>query len=179
MRGRDFAERRAHHVEGPRRDLRQVFGCQHGVDEAQAVEVLGHLDSFGEGLFVERLVDPRPEETDEGAGLGPGELAERAPGGEHAARGRMAQVDEIGKPRRRCCDERLDDLDHLQEGDRALLHPRAARHRRRDERESLGGRPLDRLGQPFCRGDAQGAAEEGELAGDDADTPSPDSALPR
>ncbi len=156
----------------------EVLRREHCVDEAEAVEVLGHLDAFWELVAVERLVDARAEEPDQGAGLGPGELTERPPGGKNPTRRRMPQVDEVGQTRVAVLHERLDDLDHLQEGDRALLHPRAARYRRCDERQPLGGGPFDRLGEAFGRGDPKGSAKEGELARDHAHAATADHAFP-
>jgi len=74
LRGGNFAGHRAHHVERPCHYFREVRRHEHGVDEAQAIEVLGHLDPFGEGSSVERLVNPRPEEPDQRSRLCSGQL---------------------------------------------------------------------------------------------------------
>ena len=89
----------------------------------------------------------------------------------------MAQVDEIGEPCVAVLHERLDDLDHLQEGDRALLHPRAARHRGGDEGDPFRRRPFHSPGQSLCGRDPERAPEERELAGDNADAPALDGPL--
>ena len=47
LRRRDLAGCGAHHIEGPSRYLRKSLGRKHGVDETQAVKVLGHLDPVG------------------------------------------------------------------------------------------------------------------------------------
>ena len=66
------------------------------VDEAVRVEVLGDVCTpGGNGVVVQRLVDPRAEEADQRPRFGGGDVAERAPRGEHAAGGRVAQVDEV------------------------------------------------------------------------------------
>ena len=48
-------------------DAGDLLGRQDGVDDAVGVEVLRGLHALGERLAVERLVDPRPEEADQGA----------------------------------------------------------------------------------------------------------------
>ncbi len=73
------------------------------------------------------------------------------------------------------------DLDHLQEGNGALLHTGPTGTRRRHQREPLGSRPFHRRGDPLGSGDADRpgkkveltrnhrhpAAEDGSLAGQD------------
>ena len=61
------------------------------------------------------------------------------------------------------------DLDHLQERDRALLHPGTARARRGQQRQPLAGGAFHRRGDPFCCRHADGPGEEVELARDDRD----------
>ena len=45
----------AHHVNCPVGYLGEIFRYQHGIDEAQAVQVLCNLDPFWEGSPVERF----------------------------------------------------------------------------------------------------------------------------
>ena len=131
--------------------------------------MLGGLHALGERLAVERLVDPRAEEADRGARLGDRHVAERPPGGQHPAEGRVAQVDEVGQPGLLVPGDRGGDADHLQEGDRALLHAGAAGDRRGQQRQPLVGGPLDGGDQPLGRGDPDRPGEEAELPGDDGD----------
>ena len=128
LRGRNLVDRGAHHVECPGRYLREGFRREHGVDETQAIKVLGHLDPVGKSVAVERLIDTRPEKPYERSGLRSGQLPERPPGGEHSTSGRMAQVHEIGKTGAAVLHQRLDNLDHLQKGHCSLLHACATRH---------------------------------------------------
>jgi hypothetical protein len=73
--------------------------------------------------------------------------------------------------------DRRRDLDHLQEGDRALLHARATRHRCCQQRQALDGSPLDGHHEPFGRRDADRAGEERELAGEHGHPPAVDASL--
>ena len=96
----------------------------------------------GKRLAVELLVDPRAEEPDQRARLGGGDVAQRTPRREHPAGGRVAQVHQVGQMRLLVQADGRGDLDHLQERDGALLHAGAARTRRRQQRQPLGGRAL-------------------------------------
>ncbi len=148
----------AHHVKGPVGYLGEVLRYEHGIDEAQAVQVLCDLDPFWEGGPVERFVNPRTEEPDQSSRLCPGELPKRPPRGEDAAGSRVAKVHEIGKAGSAMLHEGLNNLDHLQKSDGPLLHPRAAGHGRGHQWESLGGGALDRNREPLGRGDPDRAS---------------------
>ena len=119
------------HPQRPVGDVADLLVRDDGVDQPALGQVLGGLHALGERLAVQRLVDPRPEEADRGAGLGDRHVPERAPGRQHAAEGGVAQVDEVGQPGLLVPGDRRGDADHLQEGDRALLHPGAAGDRAR------------------------------------------------
>ena len=49
-------------------------------------------------MALERLVDLRAEEPDEGTGLGDGDVTERPPGRVDSSGRRVAQVHEVGQP---------------------------------------------------------------------------------
>jgi len=177
-RGHGFAVGvRAEHRQGTVEHLRDVGGLDDGVDETVAEEVLGDLDTLGEVALVQRLVDPRPEEADQGARLGDGQLPQRPPRREHATGRGMAQVDEVGQPGRLVPRDRRGDLHHLDERAGALLHPGAARHRRGQQRQARCGRPFDRVGETFGGGGADRPGEEGELTDHHGHPPSVDAAL--
>ena len=159
------------HVERAVQHLADVVGADDRVDDAAGGEVLRRLDALGELLAVERGVDARAEEADEGLGLGGGDLAQRAPARHHAAGGRVAQVDEVGQPRGLVRGDRLGDPHHLHERRRALLHPGPAAHRPGDQGQPLDGGPLDRGHQPVGRGSADRPGEEPELAQHHRDPP--------
>ncbi len=160
---------RVEHAEGAVEHVGDVLERQHGVDDAAGVEVLRGLHALGERLAVERLVDPRPEEADQRAGLGHGHVAQRAPGGHHPAGGGVAQVDEVGQPGLLVRGDGGGDPHHLHERRGALLHPGAAADGRREQRQVLGGGALDGRDQPVGGGAADRAGEEAELAHDDGD----------
>ena len=104
----------------------QQFDRDDAVDDAVPVQVLRGLDARRERLAVEVLVDPRPEEADQRARLGGGDVAQRPPRREHPAGRRVPQIHQVGQMRLLVQFDRGGDLDHLQEGDRALLHAGAA-----------------------------------------------------
>jgi hypothetical protein len=62
------------------------------------LQILGDLDAGRERLAVKLLIHPGTQETDQGAGLGDGEMAQRTPRRKHPARGRMAQIHQVGQP---------------------------------------------------------------------------------
>ena len=95
------------HVAAPgRRRRRAPRAATHRVDAARARRGSRRSARPGERLAVERLVDPRPEEADQRARLGDGDVPERAPGGDHAAGGGVAQVDEVGQAGLPCAPRR-------------------------------------------------------------------------
>ena len=81
----------------------------------------------------------------------------------------MAQVHQIGQVRALVQFDGRRDLDHLQERDGALLHAGAARARRRQQRQSLGRRPLHGGGDPLRGRHADRPGQEVELAGHQRD----------
>ncbi len=157
------------HGQRPVEDRGDLLRRDHGVDQAVGVEVLRRLDAVGERLLVERLVDPRPEEADQRTGLRDGHVTQRAPRRHHPTGRRVAEVDEVGQPGRLVRGDGRGDLHHLHEGDRALLHPGAARHGGGQQGQALGGGSFDRAHQPLGRRDADRARQEPELAGHDRD----------
>ena len=96
------------HPQRPVGDLGDLLVRDDGVDQAVVGQVLGGLHARRERLAVERLVDPRAQEADRGAGLGDRDVAGRAPRGEHPAerrvragrRGRAARPPCAGRPPR-------------------------------------------------------------------------------
>ena len=142
----------------------QLFEGDDAVDHPVAVQVLRGLDAGRERLAVELLVDPGPEEADQRARLGDGDVTQRAPRRENAAGRRVAQVDQIGQVRLFVQPDGRGDLDHLQKRDGALLHAGTAGARRGQQREPLGRRPLHGGGDPFGRRHPDRPAEEVELA---------------
>ncbi|ETB14765.1 hypothetical protein O972_17200 [Mycobacterium avium subsp. avium 10-9275] len=141
------------------------------------LQVLRGLDALGERLAVELLVDPRAQEADQRARLGDRDMTQRTPRREHPAGGRIAQINQVGQVRLLVQADGRRDLHHLQERDRALLHPGAARARRGQQRQPLGRRPLHRGGDPFGRGHPDRAAEKAELAHHHRDPATEDAAL--
>ena len=99
-------------------------------------------------------------------GLPDGDVRERAPGGVDAARGRVAQVDQVGQPGGPVLHDRPRDLDHLHERRRALLHPGAAARGGRQQGQPLGGRAAYGAGDPAGRGQPDRPGQEPELVGD-------------
>ena len=150
-----------------------------GVDDAVPLQVLRCLNAFGKRLAVEVLVDARAEESDERARLRDRDVSQRPPRREHAAGGRVPQVDQVGEMRALVQLDGGGDLDHLQERDSALLHAGAARARRRQQRQPFGGRPRDGGGDPFGRGHPDRTGEEVELARHHRHAPPEDAALAR
>ena len=129
------------------------------------MQVLGGLDAVGERCVVQGLVHPGAEEPDQRARLSQGDMAERGPGREHPAGGGVPQVDEIGQMGGLVRGHRGGDLDHLQEGDRALLHAGAAGGGQGDEGQSPGRGPFGGRGQALPGGHPDRPAQETELAG--------------
>ena len=162
----DAEPRRVQDGERAVQDVRDLVGCDDGVDDAVGVEVLGRLHAVGEGPSVERLVDPRAEEPHQGARLGDGHVAEGAPGGHHPAGRGVAQVDQVGESGGLVRRDRLADPHHLHEGRRPLLHPGAAADRGSEQREALAGGALDRRHQPVGGVAPDRAGQEAELPGD-------------
>ena len=142
---------------------RQVLGRHDRVDDALLGEVLGPLDPVGERLALERLVDLRAEEPDQRSRLGDGHVPERPPRRVDAAGRRVAQVHEVGQPGRAVRHHGAGDRDHLDEGRSALLHPGAARGSGGEQRQTLGRGASYARHDALARGDADRAAEEGEL----------------
>ena len=93
--------------------------------------------------------------------------AERPPGGVDATRGRVPQVDQVRQAGRPVRHQRPGDLDHLDEGRRALLHAGAAGGGGGQQRQALGRGPAHRGDDPGCGGPADRAREEAELVDDD------------
>ena len=137
------------------------------VDDAGGGEVLRDLDAGPERPAVERLVDLGPEEADQRARLGHGDVAQRAPRGVDAAGGGVAQVHEVGQPGGAVVHQRPGDLDHPHEGGGALLHAGAARRGAGQQREPLGGRTAYGGGDAVRGGPADRAGEEAELVDHD------------
>ena len=108
-----------------------------------------------------------PEEAHERPGLGRGQVAGGAQGGQHPARGRMAQVHQVRQARAAVLGDGRGDGDHLHEGGRALLHARPAGAGQGQQRQTLSGGPPDRRDHPGRGGHAHGAAQEPELPGQD------------
>ena len=145
----------------------QLVEGNDAVDNPMAVQVLRGLHAGREWFAVQLLVHPRPEEPDQRAGLGDGDVTQRAPRREDPAGGRVAQVDEVGQVRLFVQSDGRGDLHHLQKRNRALLHAGAAGARRGQQREPLGGGALHGGGDPFGCGDPDRPAEEAELADHD------------
>src|SRR6185312_8707716 len=99
---------------------------QDGVEQSVGEEVLRGLDAGREVLAVQGPVDAGAEEADEGTGFGGGEVAERAPGGQDAPGGGVAQVHQVGQSGGLVGGDGGGDLHHLYEGGRALLHAGAS-----------------------------------------------------
>lgn len=135
----------------------------HAVDHPVPLQVLRGLDPGGKRFAVELLVDARAQETDQRAGLGDGDVSQRAPRREHPAGGRIAQVDQVGQVCLLVQGDGCGDLDHLQECDCAFLHAGAAGARRRQQRQPLRRCTLHRGGDPFGRRHTDRAAEEAEF----------------
>ncbi|CAB4938744.1 unannotated protein [freshwater metagenome] len=131
------------------------------------LQVLRGLHAGGEFRVVQRLVDAGPEEPDERAGLGNGDVTERSPGCEDAAGGGVPQIDDVRQIRRLVCGDRRGDLDHLQKRDGALLHARSTRGRQREQRKPLIGGSVHRTDQAFTRGHPDGPGKKSELAQQD------------
>src|SRR6266545_2605302 len=149
----------------PVRDLGDLLGWQHRVDDAVLEQVFGALHAGREGLAVQLLVHPGAEEADQCAGLGDRDVAQRSPGGEDTAGGRIAQVDQVRQASRLVRRDRRGDLHHLQERHGALLHPGAARPGRGEQRQLFRGGPLHGADQALGGSDADRPGQEAELAG--------------
>ena len=104
----------------------QLVGRHHGVDHAMGGEVLRGLHPGREGPTLERLVDLRPEEADQRAGLGHGDVRERSPGREDTSGCGVAEIGEVGESGGSVGHQGPRDLGHQDEGGRTLLHSGAA-----------------------------------------------------
>ena len=165
------------HVEDAGDRGRGPLGTDDGVDDAVLVQVLPGLHIVRELLPVDGFEHAGPEEADERSGFGHGDMSQGSPGGEDAAGGRVAQVDEVGQTGPFVGDDGVGDLDHRQEGDRALLHPRPARGGSGQQRQPFERGPFDGVDEAFGRGDADRAGEEAEFADDHGHAASGDRAL--
>ena len=121
------------------REQRRDLGAQLGplddpVDEAVLEQELGALEAVGQLPADRPGGDPRAGEADQRVRLGEVDVAERRERGEHAAGRRVGHDrDErhAGQPQAL---DRGHGLGQLHQGQRALLHPRAADGRHDDER---------------------------------------------
>ncbi len=113
-------------AEGAVDDVGELPGRDNSVHEPLVEEVLRHLDVLRKGRTVQRLVHAGPQESEEGAGFGYGDVPEGAPGGHDAACSGVAQVDEVGQTGLPVGPNCGADLDHGEEGDGAFLHSGAA-----------------------------------------------------
>ena len=77
----------------------QIVERDDGVDHPVPLQILRGLDAGRERFAVEQFVDPGPEEADQGAGLGEGDMAQRAPRREDPAGGGVAQVHQVRQVR--------------------------------------------------------------------------------
>ena len=158
-----LARREGKRGEHPVQERGELARRDDGIDQPVGVQILGGLHAFRERGAVQRLVDARPEEADQGAGLGDRQMPQGGPGGEHPARGGMPQIGDVKKVGGPVRGDRRRDLHHLQEGDGALLHAGATRGGQGDHRQALGGRALDGPHQALPGGHPDRSAQEGEL----------------
>ena len=88
-------------------------------------EIFGALETLRQALANCLLDHPRAGKTNHRAGLGDMHIAQHCVGRGHAARGRVGQDDDVGKPRRPQTSHRDRCADHLRQSEHAFLHARA------------------------------------------------------
>ena len=142
----------------------QIFERDDGIDHPVPLQVLRGLDAGRECFAVKQFVHPGAQKPDKGARLGEGDMAQRAPRRENPAGGGVAQVDQVRQVCLLVQSHGRGDLHHLQKRHRALLHAGAARTRRGQQRQPLGGGALHGGGDPFGGRHPDRPGEEVELA---------------
>ena len=148
------------------------------VDEAVLEQELRALEAGRQLLGDGAGGHARAGEPDQRVGFGDVDVADRRERGEHAAGRRVGQDRQERDAAGAQALERGEGLGQLHQGQRALLHPGAARRADHDERHAQVERRFGGAGHLLADDGAHRAAHEPEVHHADGDPPSADGAGP-
>ena len=121
------------------------------------------LKARRQGLTDRLFNHPRAGKADQGLGFGDIDIADHPQRGCHPARRRIGHDREIRQSGRPQPVEGRIDLDHLHQGQDALLHAGAARGGKENDRQAFLHRVLDNPGQLLAHHGPHAAARKGKI----------------